>query len=152
MGRGESRMWALRNETAEVRVFEGSGFGKCTVCMSMVKVLLVDDDVQLTRITRRRLENVGFEAVVTHRSLGVLNLIATSNPDVVVMDLKMPGLRGEELVSLVRKDRTLKGTRILIYSGMARGELRARCGASGANGFVHKMDGFENLVSALRAA
>ena len=118
----------------------------------MCKILLVDDDVHLTRITSIRLEHAGFEVVVSNRSYGVLNLIAANQPDVVLMDLNMPGLKGPELLELLRQDSELRDTRVVFYSGVAEQELEAQTRIAGANGFAHKMGDFDHLVRTLRAA
>ena len=116
----------------------------------MRRILLVDDDARLTLITQRRLEHAGFEVATTNHSFGVLNLVAMTRPDVVLMDMNMPGLNGSELVNLLRQDAELCETRVLFYSGIARAELRCICKSAGANGFVHKMDKFDDLVNTLR--
>ncbi len=118
----------------------------------MCKILLVDDDAHLTRIMSLRLEHAGFQVEVSNRSYGVLNLIAACRPDVVLMDLNMPGLKGPELLELLREDAELSDTRVVFYSGIAEPELEAESRIAGANGFAHKMGDFEELVRTLRAA
>ncbi|MFK7986775.1 MAG: two-component system response regulator [Sandaracinaceae bacterium] len=117
----------------------------------MPKVLLVDDDAPHTRITRLRLEKAGFHVEISNRSYGVLNLIAASQPDVVLLDMEMPGLNGLELLDLLREDDELARTRVVFYSGMAETELRARAEATGT-AFAHKMGEFTQLLQVLRAA
>lgn len=119
--------------------------------MGVPKILIVDDDAPYSRITRLRLEKAGYQVEVSNRSYGVLNLIASGQPDVVLLDMEMPGLNGMELLDLLRHDDELAETRVVFYSGMAETELRARSEAVGT-AFAHKMGDFSQLLRVLRAA
>ena len=104
----------------------------------MRRVLLVDDDPLMTKITCRSLTRAGFEVEVSNHSFGVLNLVAELLPDVLVMDMNMPGLRGIELLELIRSDASLSKTCVVFYSGVELHELAGLASAGGADGFVHK--------------
>ncbi|MFK7984852.1 MAG: response regulator [Sandaracinaceae bacterium] len=117
-----------------------------------MRILLVDDDPRMTRITARVLEKAGFEVESTNHSFGVLNLVAVSRPDVVVIDLKMPGLRGTELLELLRADPELAGTRVVLFSGVVEHELRAYAESANADGYLHKTAGPAALVPLLEAS
>lgn len=116
----------------------------------MTTVLLVDDDPQMTRITRRVVTKAGFKVHVSNRAFGVLNLIAEMMPDIVVLDMNMPGLSGRDLLELVRKDPDLNRTRVVFFSGIQAWKLEAIAERSGADGWVHKTDGAVELVEVLQ--
>ncbi len=118
----------------------------------MDKVLLVDDDPRMTRVIATLLTRHGFEVSTTNRAFGVLNVLADERPDTVVLDINMPGLKGDELVDLIREDASLSGVRVILYSGVPAHELRARAERVRADGYVHKTDDLDHLVRALRAA
>ena len=118
----------------------------------MRRVLLVDDDPRMTHWTHQLLSNVGFDVEVTNRAFGVLNLIAQRRPDVVVMDVHMPGLRGTELVELLRDDAELAGTKVVLFSGVVEPELARLAAEAGADGFLHKTAHPRDLIRLVRAA
>ena len=113
-------------------------------------VLLVDDDEGFTRSLSRLLRGCGWRVMTTNQSFGVLNLIADHRPQVVVLDVSMPGLDGVQLAELVRGDPELAETPVLLYSGMPEADLRDRALAVGADGYVVKGDRPRDLLAALR--
>jgi len=73
---------------------------------------------------------------------------AASSPiDVVILDLNLPGLSGETLLSRYRKTRP--NTRVLIYSATSKMNVAHRCMESGAFGFVRKGSSMQELMTAL---
>ena len=111
---------------------------------------MVDDDAQMTRITRRVVAKAGFEVRVSNRAFGVLNLIAESMPDIVVLDMNMPGLAGRDLLELVRRDPDLTRTCVVFFSGIQAWKLEAIAERFGADAWVHKIDGAQALVEVLQ--
>lgn len=87
---------------------------------------------------------------VSNRAFGVLNLVASYRPDVLVIDMNMPGLRGIEILELLRADTQLGGTAVVFYSGVEEHELRQLAARGGADGFVHKSANPSELVELLR--
>lgn len=83
--------------------------------MSEIRVLLVDDEQELVATIQERLEMRGIatEAVTTGHD--ALERIQQVPFDVVVVDLKMPGLAGADVVQVIRKRRP--DTRVLIITG-----------------------------------
>jgi len=73
--------------------------------------------------------NSGRQAIEIHRRECV---------NVIVMDLQMPGMDGEQVTRTIRADRALRDVSILLFSDSSRAGLRARCLASGANDFMPK--------------
>mgnify|MGYP003677896034 CR=1 FL=1 len=116
----------------------------------MTRILLVDDDPLMTKITCRTLTRAGFEVEVSNRAFGVLNLVASGRPDILVIDMNMPGLRGIEVLELLRADEGLADTTVVFYSGIEEHELRELVSSSGADGFVHKSADPVDLIRLLR--
>ena len=120
--------------------------------VAMVSVLLVDDHVP-TRQEMRRLVEVqddmqvvaecgsGEDAILTARRL---------RPDIVIMDIVLPGITGVEATIAIVKD--LPGTRVLALSNHSGRNLVRAVLDAGAVGFVRKNHAFEELIPAIRAA
>lgn len=104
----------------------------------------------MTRITKHLLVKAGFEVDEVNRSFGVLNLLASLRPDVLVMDMNMPGLRGDDVLALIRDDPGLRHTQVLFYSGIEEWRLQEISERAGANAWVHKTAGPAALIARVR--
>ncbi|GAA3137615.1 DNA-binding response OmpR family regulator [Kribbella aluminosa] len=66
-------------------------------------VLVVDDEVKLRALVRDYLERDGYTVLETGDGRHALDLAAAAHPDLIVLDLGLPGLPGEEVARLLRK-------------------------------------------------
>lgn len=105
--------------------------------MKPLTVLIVDDDEVTLQIVAALLESQGYEVSTRSRSLGTTALILQLQPDVVLLDVKMPGLDGAELLRLSR-ERGHSGTDYILYSSMAGHELTKLANEGGALGCIPK--------------
>jgi CheY-like chemotaxis protein len=71
--------------------------------MSGIKVLLVDDEVSFTASMQKVLSRRGFDVKVASNGLIALELIAGEQFDVVVLDIKMPGMDGIQVLREIRR-------------------------------------------------
>jgi DNA-binding NarL/FixJ family response regulator len=116
----------------------------------VITVLLADDHAIVRQGLRRLLEDCRDIAIIGEASNGqeALRLIRQSQPDVVVMDLSMPGLDGIETTKQIVGE-GLK-TRVVILTMHATEEYAARLLQAGAHGFVGKDAFGEEVVEAIR--
>lgn len=70
--------------------------------MTVATVLVADDEVEITDVCRRYLEREGYRVVVAHEGNEAFALWETHRPDLVVLDLMMPGKSGWEVCSSIR--------------------------------------------------
>jgi len=68
------------------------------------RVLVVDDDESLRRVTQVQLEQRGYQAITATDGPEALAILQKSPPDLVITDLKMPGMSGLELLRRIRAD------------------------------------------------
>ncbi len=114
------------------------------------RILVVDDDPELLDMVQRVLTPHGFE-VRTHTSaLGVASLVRTAQPDVVLIDVNFPAIKGDKVVHLARQQAP-QGTKFLLYSAMDELRLRALALASGADGYLLKSVQGAELAQQLKA-
>jgi DNA-binding NarL/FixJ family response regulator len=117
-----------------------------------IRVLLVDDHAVITEGLSTLLAlQPGIEVVGSASDgTGAIALSAKLQPDVVLMDMSMPGMGGVEATR-----RILAGnpaTRVIIVSSFADGRMVADALAAGATGYVLKSLGVAELADAIRAA
>jgi DNA-binding NarL/FixJ family response regulator len=88
--------------------------------------------------------------IVAEAEDGLMAALAAAqhNPDVVILDWRMPGVDGVQAISLVR--RASPTSRILIYSSGQCAQAEREALAAGAAGFIKKTDGVGSLASAIR--
>jgi CheY-like chemotaxis protein len=101
-------------------------------------VLVVDDHPLVARMVARLLRLRGIEVYTHLRSFGLLNYIADLKPNLVLLDVEMPGLDGSSLTALIRKDPSLSGCRVILHSGLPVAELARIAASCGADGYLAK--------------
>ena len=113
------------------------------------RILVVDDEPQLTRVLRTGLSSHGYEVRVAADGLAALETFGDWQPDLVVTDLAMPDMDGLELC---RRLRAISNAPILVLS--ARGEEKTKVEALdlGADDYVTKPFGIDELLARVRVA
>ncbi|MBR2877317.1 MAG: response regulator transcription factor [Clostridia bacterium] len=71
--------------------------------MANEKILIVDDDVNICELLRLYLEKEGFSAEVVNDGLSAINAFNTLNPDLILLDIMLPGLDGWQICREIRK-------------------------------------------------
>jgi DNA-binding response OmpR family regulator len=69
----------------------------------MIRVLVIDDELDIRRVIAYVLEDEGYHVDEAPDGQTALALIAQQHPDIIILDMKMPGLDGWEFVSLYRQ-------------------------------------------------
>jgi two-component system, OmpR family, KDP operon response regulator KdpE len=117
--------------------------------MNETRILVVDDEPQITRVLRRSLSSKGYEVQVAEDGEEALDVFRKWNPDIVITDLFMPRMGGLELCRRIRKSSQVP---ILILS--VKGEERAKVEAldTGADDYVTKPFGMDELFARIRVA
>jgi len=82
----------------------------------MKKVLLVDDNQLVGKLASTYLGKHGFDVEVCQGPFGVLNRVRSFGPDVILLDINMPGLSGVRLAELLKDARVLHGFKVILFS------------------------------------
>lgn len=101
-------------------------------------ILVVDDNALMRKLLVRCLEEGGHRVVETDDPRGVLDLMRALKPDLVIMDVVMPGLSGVELVRLIRADRALARTLVVAVTNLSTPTDMLRFSSAGFDGHVPK--------------
>ncbi|MFI9626903.1 response regulator [Streptomyces sp. NPDC052042] len=117
-----------------------------------IRVLLADDQALLAGTFRLLIEaHDDMEVVgVVEDGRKAVEQARAVKPDVVVMDIRMPGLDGVAATELIRRDETLRDTRVLILTTFEIDEYVTRSLRAGAGGFLGKGASPEELLGAIR--
>ncbi|HTN51246.1 MAG TPA: response regulator [Anaeromyxobacter sp.] len=113
--------------------------------MSAAKILVVDDDPVHLDCARELLEREGYEVHVHSTAFGATEQVMQLRPDLVLVDVNMPALSGEGLVSVLRRREQTRHVPLYLYSSNDEEALRWAAVRLGIDGYVCKGD-----VEALR--
>ena len=114
----------------------------------MTKILVIDDEPDLIRFVRRALEAEGYQVLTSTNGLDGIRLALDQQPALIVLDLVMPGMHGEAVLSaLMAQDSAF---RVLVLSATADVQLRIGCLEQGAVDFLAKPFAVRELVARVR--
>ncbi len=115
----------------------------------MTRVLVVDDEPQIRRALSTNLRARGYEVELAATGEEALQLVVDRHPDVVVLDLGLPGIDGLEVV---RSLRTWSRVPIVVLSVREAERDKVAALDAGADDYVTKPFGMSELLARLRAA
>ena len=104
------------------------------------KIVLIDDDPELLGTAKRLLESGGFEVDVYDRAFNASNFVARARPDLVLMDVNMPFLSGDQLADIFARDGELEGIPVVFFSSNDERSLRSLVKDRNAAGYIQKSD------------
>lgn len=111
----------------------------------MKRILLVDDDLDMTKIVSRWLEKAGYEVKVAISGSEALECLKDSEYDLILLDYAMPDMNGEDTLKAIRE----KGcdTKVIFRTGADDVDIRGSIDEYNAAGYVSKADGKAKLLS-----
>ena len=117
-----------------------------------LRILVVDDHEDSAEIIAKALKSLGAEVRIALEGLHALNTALEFIPQVVILDLVMPGIDGYQVAQLIRKNRLLAATRLLALTGWSSADSQRRAREAGFDGFMRKpfsVDALRTLVARL---
>ncbi len=117
------------------------------------RVLLVDDEPVIRELVQAMLEGGGVEVRCVESGARALQEAAVQRPDLVLLDIVMPGLDGLAVLRLLRADPALAGVPIHMLTARSRPADHAAAAKAGADGYIEKPfrgQALQALVAALR--
>jgi len=104
----------------------------------VASVLVVDDDVDVAETVSRTLQRAGYEPIVAHRGSEALQVARERHPELVVLDIRMPGLNGIEVCRLLRTTPGLTRVPVLFLSAKSEVADRLEGFEAGADDYITK--------------
>ena len=116
------------------------------------RILVVDDEDGIRFLLEGRLKKLGYRVEVAGNGLHALQKIrAGFSPDLIVCDMKMPGMDGASFLQQIRADEKLTHIPFLIVTGFAEKDLILKAKQFGANNILLKPIDNEELTARLQA-
>jgi DNA-binding response OmpR family regulator len=114
------------------------------------KVLIVDDESSMVSVLQRHVSNAGYEYISASNGQEALDKIEREEPELVLLDLVMPGMNGFETCRRIRENEKTKKLPVLIITALRSQSDSAAATASGANEFIVKPIDGADLAKRLR--
>ncbi len=111
-------------------------------------ILLVDDDPRLIRFVRANLESVGYKVIVAEEARPALQLLDREMPDLIILDIMLPGMDGFELCQRIRESSTVP---IIMLTAKTEESDKVKGLALGADDYLIKPFGVPELLARVDA-
>ena len=116
------------------------------------KVLIVDDSPTVVAVLGLHLERAGFIVATHNRAFGTLMAVLKEKPCIILLDVAMPSISGDEICKLIKKEEAGAQALIFFYSSLNEEALKQKVAESGADGYLHKNWSPELVVETLHTA
>lgn len=110
------------------------------------KILLVDDDPDLLRMISFSLKKKGYEVSTGQDGREALDMASRLMPDIMLLDVNLPLINGDEVSRLCKQDEKLKHLTVILMSAL-REDLSEKARNSGADGLISKPFELSELFS-----
>lgn len=111
------------------------------------RILIVEDDLDILRLLKRELEEAGFEVLAYDSGMRGLTAVREEEPDLVILDLGLPDISGQEIARRVRRT---GDTPILILTAADEVGTKVEMLNAGADDYLAKPFKFEELLARVR--
>jgi CheY-like chemotaxis protein len=115
-----------------------------------LRVLLVDDNIDAMEMMGFLLTEMGHEATTTHDARQIVPLALKLRPQVIVLDIGLPGVDGYELARMIKQHPELSNIRLVAHTGYGSPEDRKKAREAGFDAHLVKPAELEDLEKALR--
>jgi DNA-binding response OmpR family regulator len=113
------------------------------------KILAVDDEPDMLDIVAIMLENSGYEVLKAQDAEKALTMIDKGTPDLILLDLHLPGMQGEEFCKSLKSDDHMKKIPIILFSVSSQG-MYTRTKDIGADDFIVKPFSAEQILMKIK--
>ncbi|MBL4676668.1 MAG: response regulator [Mucilaginibacter sp.] len=108
------------------------------------RILICDDEQEILDITQMILEDEGYQVTSVSDSRTVEKIVETERPDILLIDLWMPGIPGDQIVRNLRCNNAVKDLPVVVVSASRAGKETAF--SAGADDFLAKPYEIEALI------
>ena len=116
----------------------------------MPKILIVDDDVSITELMKALVKMDGHQPTTVNDSTKAIEVANSVHPDLITLDLMMPGLTGFELCDLLHNDQKFANVPIVIVSARDDRESKDKAIELGAKDYITKPFGVDELMNKIK--
>jgi len=121
---------------------------------SPVRILVVDDNPTITKLIARAIktEHLDYEVIEAHDGFKSGTIVATMHPDVVILDLRMPGIDGCEVCRLIKSQEATRSVQVIAMTAYPTDDGVERVLEMGATVCLHKPLDMDRLLQEVETA
>lgn len=116
----------------------------------MATILIVDDDLTITGLMEALMMMEGHQPTIVNDSTKAIEIASSVKPDLITLDLMMPGITGFELCELLHTDPRFANTPIMIVSAKDDAASRERATQLGARAYLTKPFNVDDLLQKIK--
>ncbi|GAB4419135.1 MAG: response regulator [Anaerolineae bacterium] len=113
-------------------------------------ILHIDDSAEIRELIHRVLSSYGYHVVHAEDGLNGLNLVSQLKPDLVLLDLQMPGMSGFDVVKQIKANPELGQIPVIAFTGSVVPDDHAQLLAVGFDDFLAKPPSISDLLKIVR--
>ena len=117
-----------------------------------MNVIIADDELRLRKVVATFLRKSGLEVIEASSGEQTLEILKTKIPDIVVLDISMPGLNGLEICKQIKSTTLYKDIPVLLLTASISAEKRAEGIKAGADDYVTKPFSQKELLEKIMTA
>lgn len=106
----------------------------------MTKIAIIEDDQAISQMYRFKFEALGFEVQTAENGVLGLQLAESMKPDIILLDLMMPEMTGDQMLEKLRATPWGKDTKVIILTNMGEQEIPASVKEHGISAVILKAD------------
>lgn len=118
----------------------------------MKKVLVVDDNEQNSDLLKDVLETWGYEVCIASQGLQVIPMTVSFKPDIILLDIMLPGMSGFEVCTALRNSATTRMIPVIMCSVLSELEDRVHAYSVGADNYLTKPINYNELKQILKSS
>ena len=118
----------------------------------MAKILVVEDNVTNMKLSTFLLESADHEVIAAANAETGLTLARDRHPDLILMDIQLPGMDGLEATALLKADEATRRIPVIALTALAMKGDKERILAAGCNGYIAKPLDYKNFLMVVAAA
>ncbi len=113
----------------------------------MKKILIIEDDVFLKNIESSKFTKSGFEVSTAMTKADIDHSLATSIPDVILLDIMLPDIDGEHVLKNLKADEKTKNIPVLVFSNLSSdGDMKKMMDAGAADFLIKSNYTLEEII------
>ena len=113
------------------------------------KILIVDDEPDLLRVACFRLEKSGYQIISAVNGKEALELAGKENPDLILLDVRLPLMEGPDVCLCIKKDDKLRNIPVVLFTASTQ-NINEKVAGCGAQGYIFKPFSAEELLAKVK--
>ena len=106
----------------------------------MSKIAIIEDETIIADMYRLILENAGYDCVVANNGTQALQIIESSKPDLIMLDLLLPDISGDQVLTHMRKTDWGKDIKVVVMTNLSQEKVPIGLKRLGVSHYMYKAD------------